>query len=94
MAANFGGQSAVTATVASSASSVTLFPASGSARMRMVFNESSAILYIKFGTTASLTDYTVQVAAGGYYEFAQPFYGGRVDAIWAAANGNARTTSY
>ncbi len=82
---------ATLANVASSASSVTLFSPSQAAG-RYVFNDSSAVLYIKYGTTASATSYTVQVAAGGFYEFPQPLYKGRVDALWASANGNARCT--
>ena len=89
-----GVQAATLANVASSASSVTLFAASGSAQARAVFNDSTAVLYLKFGTTASTSSYTVQLAASGYFEFPQPLYGGRVDGIWASANGNARTTEW
>lgn len=87
-------QTATLANVASSASSVTLFAAAGSTRARTIYNDSTAVLYVKFGTTASATSYTVQLAAGDYYEFPQPCYGGRVDGIWASANGNARVTSW
>lgn len=87
-------QTATLANVASSASSTTVFSASGAARARAVYNDSTAILYLKFGTTASTTSYTVQIAASGYYEFPQPVYGGRVDGIWASANGSARTTEW
>jgi hypothetical protein len=84
--------SATLASVASSATSVTLFAANASARGRFVVNDSTAVLYIKFGATASTSSYTVQLAAGGYYEFPDPLYTGIVDCIWASANGNARTT--
>lgn len=87
-------QSATLANVASSASSVTLFSASATVKGRVVWNDSTAVLYLKFGTTASSTSYTVQLAAGAYFEFPQPLYAGRVDGIWAAANGNARTTEW
>ncbi len=85
---------AVTASVASSATNVTLFAASSNDRMRTIFNESTAVLFIKFGTTASSTDYTVQLAASSFFEFPTPMYSGRVDGIWASANGNARLTSW
>jgi hypothetical protein len=52
------------------------------------------VLYVKFGAAASTTSYTVQIAAGGYYEFPQPVYCGEVDGIWASANGAARLTSW
>jgi hypothetical protein len=85
---------ATLANVASSATNVTLFAAAGTSSGRAVFNDSTAVLYLKFGVTASTTSYTVQLAAGAYYEFPQPIYGGQVDGIWASANGFARTTQW
>jgi hypothetical protein len=85
---------ATLANVSSSASSVTVFAAAGSTNARTVYNDSTAVLYLKFGTTASTTSYTVQLAAGAYYEFPQPCFDGRVDGIWASANGSARVTSW
>lgn len=84
---------ATEANVASSASSVTLF-AAGVANGRTIFNDSSAVLYVKFGATASTSSYTFQMQPGAYFEFPQPVYGGQVDGIWASANGNARVTSW
>jgi len=88
--------SATAASVASSASSTELFAAdaSTSTNGRAVFNDSTAVLYLKFGATASVTSYTVQIAPGGYYEFPLPLYDGEVDGIWASANGYARLTSW
>lgn len=85
---------ATLANVASSATNVTLFASNPAAKVRTVWNDSTAILYIKFGATASVTSATVPVASQGYYEFPQPLYAGQVDAIWASTNGNARTTEY
>lgn len=87
-------QSATLANVASSASSVVLFAAAGGAKGRTVWNDSTAVLYLKFGATASTTSYTVQLSAGAFYEFPQPLYGGLVHGIWASANGAARTTEW
>lgn len=89
-------QDATRASVASSATEVRIFAASGRQGGRIIFNESSAILYLAFGSTpATVTDYTTQVAAGAYYEFpASRFYAGEVRGIWAAANGNARCTEW
>jgi hypothetical protein len=88
--------SAALANVPSSATNTTLFASFTGNFLygRAVFNDSTAVLYLKFGATASATSYTVQVAAGGYYEFPQPLYAGQVDGIWASANGNARTTQW
>jgi len=83
---------ATLANVSGSATSVTLFASNANAKGRMVFNDSTAALYLKFGATASTSSFTVQIAAGGHYEFPGPLYTGVVDGIWAAANGAARTT--
>ena len=89
-----GPATATTASVASSATNVTLWAAAGGTRGRAVFNDSTAVLYLKYGATASTSSFTVQIASNGYYEFPQPTYVGQVDGIWAAANGNARLTSW
>lgn len=85
---------ATLANVASSATNVTVFAATQNINSRAVYNDSTAVLYLKFGATASTTSYTVQIAANGYYEFPQPVYAGQVDGIWASANGAARTTQW
>lgn len=87
-------QTATLANVTSSNTSVSLWADVASANGRIVFNDSSAILYLKFGATASTTSYTVQVAAGASYEFSKPVYSGAVDGIWASQNGAARLTSW
>lgn len=87
-----GKTSATLSNVSSSATSVSLLSSNAAARARMCFNDSTAILYLKFGTTASTTSYTVQIPPSGYYEFPQPLYKGAVDGIWASANGSARLT--
>ena len=89
-----GPQAPVLANVASANSSTTLFSVTGRALGRTIYNDSTQVLYVKFGTTATNSSYTVQMAAGAYYEFPQPVYAGRVDGIWASANGNARVTSW
>jgi hypothetical protein len=85
---------ATLANVASSATNVTLFAAASDDNGRTIYNDSTSVLYVKFGATASATSFTVLVAANGYYEFPQPVYTGQVDGIWASANGNARTTKW
>lgn len=78
----------------SSATNIKLWDAASDVNARTIYNDSTAVLYVKFGVTASTTSYTVQIAAGGYYEFPQPTYAGQVDGIWASANGSARLTSW
>ena len=90
-----GPQSATLANVSSSGSSVTIFSATAKALGRTVYNDSTQVLYLAFtSSAASSSAYTVQLAAGAYYEFPQPPYSGQVTGIWASANGNARVTSW
>lgn len=78
-------------TQAASATSVTVL-ASNAARLgATVLNDGNADLYLKFGATASTTDFTVKIPPNGYYEV--PFgYTGILDGIWSAASGTARVT--
>lgn len=86
------------ATVASSASSVTILAANAGRRGATIYNESTAILYLGFTSSAvSTSSYTVQIPPNvgtntvAYYEV--PFgYTGQINGIWASANGNARVT--
>lgn len=87
-------RTATVTSVSGATSSTQLFAAvePNRADHRSVFNDSSAVLYLKWGTGASSTSYTVQVAAGGFYEFPQPLYTGVVHGAWASATGAARCT--
>lgn len=79
--------------VASSTSSVVLRPANPKRQHLMIFNESTAVLYVAFDGTASLTSYSLQVAPGGIANFTPPIgHTGVVSGIWAAVNGSARIT--
>jgi hypothetical protein len=56
-----------------------------------VFNDSTALLFVKLGATASATSFTVKLYQDGYFEV--PFgYTGIIDGIWASATGSARVT--
>ena len=74
------------------ATSTTLLSSNTSRKGATIHNDSTAVLYVKFGTTASATSFTVKMAADAYYEV--PFgYTGRIDGIWASdASGAARIT--
>lgn len=79
--------------VASSASSVSLLASNSSRKNATFFNDSTSVLYLKLGATASTTSYTVQIPSNGYYELpGVAVYTGAIDGIWSSANGNARIT--
>lgn len=81
---------ATTTSVSDTALSTTLLAANANRLGATVYNDSTVDLYLKLGATASLTSFTVKMAADGYYEV--PFnYTGIIDGIWASdAIGAAR----
>ena len=81
-----------TTSVASSVTNVTLLSANTNRLGATIYNDSSlSNLFIKLGTTASATSFSVILTPTGYYEV--PFgYTGQIDGIWSVASGNARIT--
>jgi hypothetical protein len=77
--------------VGDSASSVTLLASNSARKGFKIFNDSTAILYVKYGATASTSSFTVRLTPYGIHEGVG--YTGRIDGIWASdAGGNARIT--
>jgi hypothetical protein len=77
--------------VSASASNVTVLAANTGRKGAMVYNDSTSILYLKYGATASATSFTVKMFPDDYHEV--PFgYTGIIDGIWVAAAGAARVT--
>lgn len=77
--------------VGSSTSSVTLAAANSDRTSLIIVNDSTAVLYVKFGSTAAASSYTYLLEAGDTYEMGK-LYTGIVTGIWASVNGNARVT--
>lgn len=76
--------SASVTTVSDTASSTTLLSSNASRRGASFFNNSTSTLYMKFGTTASATDFTIAMAASSFYVLDAPVYTGRIDGIWSS----------
>lgn len=60
-----GAGTATLANVPSSGTSVTLITSNANRRGAVIHNDSSAVLYLKYGTAASTTSYTYKVPADG-----------------------------
>ena len=70
-----------------------LLAANGNRANFVVYNDSTAILYLSMDGAASTTHYTVQIPAQSYFEHpVGAVYTGIVTGVWSAANGNARIT--
>lgn len=81
--------------VAFSNTAVTLFAAAGQMVRRTVYNDADQPMLISINGAASATNFMVKVAAGGYFEFPIPLFGGTVSVIWlTATTGAARIAQY
>jgi hypothetical protein len=83
---------ATLANVSASITSVTLQASNVARRGLCVYNDSTSVMYLKFGSAASATSYTLQMGPGGYYELPLPVYSGIVTGVWVSAVGTARVT--
>lgn len=85
--------SADVTSVAGTDSATTLL-AARPARMHVVIhNDSTALLYIKYGSDASATDHSYEVQADQHWEMPWGVrYTGILTGVWASATGNARIT--
>jgi hypothetical protein len=79
--------------VSGSASSVTLLAANQNRKGFMIFNDSTAILYVKLGATASTSSFTYRLTPYGIVSEPNFRYTGVIDGIWASATGSARITN-
>jgi hypothetical protein len=91
------GNTGASTRVASSASSVQLAAEQRDRTDLLIHNNSTATLYVKYGTAASITasseSYTAKVAPDGTFAMGPcSAYTGVVHGIWSAANGFAMVT--
>lgn len=77
--------------VAASASSVQLLGALATRKKAIIVNDSSVVLKVALGFTASATAFSAELPAAGTFTVTD--YTGVINGIWASATGNARITS-
>lgn len=79
--------------VTSSAASLQLLTSTAGRKGAYFYNDTDKKCYLKLGTTASATSFTVLIAPAGFYELPIPCYTGRIDGIWEAGpTGDIRIT--
>lgn len=79
--------------VAGVASSTTILASNASRKKALVYNDSTAILYLLLGAgTASTTNYSLKLFPEDSYELETPVFTGQLTGIWASATGAARVT--
>jgi hypothetical protein len=86
------GTATQTSVVSTVTTNTTLLAANANRLGASIYNESTSVLFILLGTgTESTTVYTLQMAAGAYYEVPNAFTG-IIKGHWVTANGSARVT--
>lgn len=82
---------AICTNVSAAAADTLLLTANANRLGATVHNDSLSILYLKFGSGASSTSFTVRMTSYAYYEV--PFgYTGQINGRWVSATGTARIT--
>lgn len=84
--------SAAVSRLASSNATQQLVAANTNRKGLLFYNDSTGQQFIKFGTTASQTDFTVRLTTQSYYEVPFPVYTGRMDIICTNNNGGIQIT--
>jgi len=79
--------------VPGSTSSVLLLPANSGRVGASILNDSSANLFVAFGTPGTTTDYSAKVLPGAIYTLPVRFTG-VINGVWDAVNGQARITEF
>lgn len=80
---------ATSSNVTASITNVTILASNANRRGATIYNDSTSLVYLKLGATATSTSFTLKLQPDSYYEV--PFdYSGIIDGIWVAANGAAR----
>lgn len=74
------------------ADAVTLVAENGNRVGLIIFNDSSAILYLLIGGTATTANFSFKLAAGAMYEMPYEYFTVKVTGIWASENGSAKVT--
>jgi hypothetical protein len=81
--------------VAGSATSVTVLAANTSRKGAVIVNDSTAVLYVKCGSSASATSFTYKLGGGDSLIIdATQLYTGILTGIWSSATGSARVTEF
>ena len=89
------GSTATVTQVASSTTSAQALASNAARKGAAIYNDTAVAAYVKFGTTASTTSFTVKLPAGTVYDLGSTeIYTGRVDVVLASGTGNVYATEW
>lgn len=83
---------AATTSVASTIGCIVLSAANPLRQDLSIYNHSSKPMYIKLGSGATATDFTLLMVSSSYFELQNPVYPGIITGVWTSANGVALIT--
>jgi len=84
------GSTGTSANVTMTGAAVTLQAANSARKNVMIFNDSGVVVYVKLGSSATASSYTVKLVDQAYYELPTPVYTGIITAF--GASGTVRVT--
>ena len=87
-----GATTSVVTRVPSSVTNIMLVAANASRRGLLLYNHGTASQYVKLGTAATTTDFTVILTPRMFYEVSAPIYLGQIDVISSSTNGAIQVT--
>lgn len=82
----------VVSAIASTVGTVVLAASQAKRVSLAIYNASTQPLYMKLGSGAKSTDFTLMMVASGYYELPRPIYNGQITGVWSTANGSCYVT--
>jgi len=59
----------------------------------MIYNHANGALFLKLGNGATVTNFTVKLSSGSYYELPRPIHTGSITMIGDAAGGHIMATT-
>jgi len=81
--------------VAAATSTTTLLGAEPHRKMVSIYNDSTAIMFMKLGGGAATNEFTIRMAADSFYELPEyGIYTGSITAVWTAATGSAQVAQF
>lgn len=78
----------------STTNATTLANSSATRRMVHIYNEGSDVLYVKLGTSPTLTSYSFKLQPEAYWEMPVTTYTGTITGLWTGATSTAAVTVY
>lgn len=91
----YGPATGTQSNVAAATTDTTILASNASRRGAVVFNDSTAVLYVLLANaTSSATVWTYKLNGGDYLTIEQGEYTGVIKGLWASATGSARVTEF